>query len=145
MKRSYSLVVCALEKFGKPEGSEPATVRSRWGGRTAVAVAALLVVGALITAGVLGAKLQQSNEVDDAARAAEQAARSYVVTLTTVDAGKLNENFAAVLDGLGVTYRVVRDPVPIFHSFSRPVRLEEVAGFRGDDAPGRRGGPGGEE
>jgi hypothetical protein len=41
------------------------------------------------------------------------------------------EAFAAVLRRLGVTYRMDVDPVPVFHSFSRLVRLEEVAGFRG--------------
>jgi hypothetical protein len=27
------------------------------------------------------------------------------------------------------------DPVPVFYGFSRRVRVEEVAGFRGDEAP----------
>ncbi len=47
--------------------------------------------------------------------------------------------FAAILDGLGVTYRLDLDPVPIFHALSRRVALEEVAGFRAgsgaEDAP----------
>lgn len=45
------------------------------------------------------------------------------------------EQFAAVLRSLGVTYTLDIDPVPIFYRFSRRVRLEEVAGFRGDAEP----------
>jgi hypothetical protein len=43
--------------------------------------------------------------------------------------------FEAVLKGLGVTYQVDLDPVPVFYGFSRPVRVEEVHGFRGDTPP----------
>jgi hypothetical protein len=45
------------------------------------------------------------------------------------------EQFAAVLRSLGVSYQVDIDPVPIFYRFSRRVRLEEVAGFRGEEEP----------
>jgi len=45
------------------------------------------------------------------------------------------EQFAAVLRSLGVSYKLDIDPVPIFYGFSRRVRLEEVAGFRGEDQP----------
>ena len=45
------------------------------------------------------------------------------------------EKFAAVLKGLGVSYRVDLDPVPVFYGFSRRVRVEEVHGFRGDTPP----------
>jgi hypothetical protein len=43
------------------------------------------------------------------------------------------EQFAAVLRSLGVSYKLDIDPVPIFYDLSRRVRLEEVAGFRGDE------------
>jgi hypothetical protein len=43
------------------------------------------------------------------------------------------ERFAAALRALGVTYRVDLDPVPVFYAFSRRVRVEEVAGFRGKE------------
>jgi len=43
------------------------------------------------------------------------------------------EQFAAMLRSLGVSYTLDIDPVPIFYRFSRRVRLEEVAGFRGDE------------
>ena len=45
------------------------------------------------------------------------------------------EQFAAVLRSLGVSYKLDVDPVPIFYGFSRRVRLEEVAGFRGEEEP----------
>jgi hypothetical protein len=45
------------------------------------------------------------------------------------------ERFAAVLRSLGVTYKLDVDPFPIFYDFSRRVRLDEVAGFRGVEAP----------
>ena len=39
------------------------------------------------------------------------------------------------LKGLGVTYQVDLDPVPVFYGFSRRVGVEEVHGFRGDTPP----------
>jgi len=45
------------------------------------------------------------------------------------------EQFATVLRALGVSYKLDIDPVPIFYGFSRRVRLEEVAGFRGEEEP----------
>ncbi len=44
--------------------------------------------------------------------------------------------FAAVLDGLGVTYQMEIDPVPVFYRMSRPVAIEEVAGFRAPETTG---------
>jgi hypothetical protein len=45
------------------------------------------------------------------------------------------EQFASVLRRLGVAYRLDPAPVPVFYGFSRRVRLEEVAGFRGEETP----------
>lgn len=42
------------------------------------------------------------------------------------------EAFAAVLRDLGVSYRLDLEPVPVFYDLSRRVRIDEVAGFRGD-------------
>jgi hypothetical protein len=41
------------------------------------------------------------------------------------------EQFASTLRDLGVGFRMETKPVTVFYSFSRRVRLEEVAGFRG--------------
>ena len=65
-----------------------------------------------------------------AARLAERGPDAYVL-LAQDDP----ERFAAVLRALGVSFRLDPEPFPIFHAFSRPPRLEEVAGFRGDAAP----------
>jgi len=44
------------------------------------------------------------------------------------------ERFAAALRALGVSYHVDLEPVPVFYGFSRRVRVEEVSGFRGEEA-----------
>jgi hypothetical protein len=41
------------------------------------------------------------------------------------------DRFASVLRGLGVGFRMETKPVTVFYGFSRRVRLDEVAGFRG--------------
>jgi hypothetical protein len=41
--------------------------------------------------------------------------------------------FAKALEGLGVSYAMDSDPVPVFYRLSRRVPVEEVAGFRGGD------------
>jgi hypothetical protein len=41
------------------------------------------------------------------------------------------DRFAAALQALGVGFQLQTKPVIVFYGFSRPVRLEEVAGFRG--------------
>jgi hypothetical protein len=65
-----------------------------------------------------------------AARLAERGPDAYVL-LAEDDP----ERFAAVLRALGISFRLDPEPFPVFHAFSRPPRLEEVAGFRGGDAP----------
>ncbi|MGW5375689.1 hypothetical protein ACWESM_09620 [Nocardia sp. NPDC003999] len=62
-------------------------------------VAAVIAVAALVAAAVLGWQLKKERDVDAAADAALAAARSYAVTLTSVDSGTLDRDFAAVLDG----------------------------------------------
>jgi len=42
--------------------------------------------------------------------------------------------FAAALQALGVGFQLQTKPVTVFFGLSRRVRLEEVAGFRGDTA-----------
>ena len=49
------------------------------------------------------------------------------------------EAFAAALRALGVSCREERQPFPVFWACSRRVRLEEVAGFRGEREGARRG------
>jgi hypothetical protein len=42
------------------------------------------------------------------------------------------QGLAARLRDIGVAYRLDLEPVPVFHGLSRRVRVEEVAGFRGE-------------
>lgn len=68
--------------------------------RTVVATAAIVVVGTLaVLAATFGWKLHQRNEIESASRDALDTARSYAVTLTSIDTAALDQNFAAVLDG----------------------------------------------
>ncbi|MET7770104.1 hypothetical protein [Nocardia sp. NPDC005366] len=67
--------------------------------RASLPVAALVAVLALVAAGVLGWQLKQERDIDAAGEAGLAAARSYGVILTSVDATKLDSDFAAVLDG----------------------------------------------
>ncbi|MFE3317103.1 hypothetical protein [Nocardia sp. NPDC059195] len=62
-------------------------------------VLGLVAVVALAAAAILGWQLREERAVDAAAAAALQAARAYAVTLTSVDSGRIDADFAAVLDG----------------------------------------------
>ncbi|MGB3481120.1 MAG: DUF3329 domain-containing protein [Mycobacterium sp.] len=80
------------------ETTKPLQLR-RWARRTLAAAVALVFVAALGVSGFLGWQLKQSRDTDAAARAALTVAQNYAVTLTTVDSGKIDENFTQVLDG----------------------------------------------
>lgn len=62
------------------------------------AVSALAIV-ALAAAAFFGWKVKQHNDLQAASDAALAAARTYAVTLTSVDSNNLDRDFAAVLDG----------------------------------------------
>ncbi|MGE2719613.1 hypothetical protein [Mycolicibacterium celeriflavum] len=88
-------------KAAEPESESPRRRRLRRPTRKTVALGlgALLVVGSLATSAVLAVNLQRERAVADAGQQALVAAQQYAVVLTSVDAAKLDENFAAVLDG----------------------------------------------
>ncbi|MFI2336641.1 hypothetical protein ACH474_24920 [Nocardia rhamnosiphila] len=65
----------------------------------AVPALIILAVAALAFAGFLGRQLKKENALDSAAHAATDAARTYAVTLTSVDSNNLDHDFTAVLDG----------------------------------------------
>lgn len=67
--------------------------------RILVPLVSLIAIVALVAAGVLGWKLKQERDIDAAGEAGLAAARTYAVTLTSVDSSKLDGDFAAVLDG----------------------------------------------
>ncbi len=58
-----------------------------------------IFIAALAGSGFLGWQLWQERQVDQAGRAAQQAAVAYAQVLTSIDSNKVDENFAQVLDG----------------------------------------------
>ncbi len=92
------------ETSAKADEPESESTRGRWLRRpsrkvVALGLGALLVIGSLATSVVLAIDLKREREVADAGRQALAAAQQYAVVLTSVDAGKLDENFTAVLGG----------------------------------------------
>jgi Mce-associated membrane protein len=65
----------------------------------AVATVAVIFVAALGLSGVLFWKLKQRDDTAAAGKAALQTAKTYAVTLSSVDTKDLDKNFAQVLDG----------------------------------------------
>ncbi|VEG40200.1 membrane protein [Mycolicibacterium flavescens] len=89
------------EKAVEPESD---SLRRRWLRKptrktVALGLGAVLLLGSLATSAVLAVDLQRERAVTDAGQQALAAAQQYAVVLTSVDAAKLDENFAAVLDG----------------------------------------------
>jgi Mce-associated membrane protein len=78
----------------------PAGSRARRVLRKSIVVAAgILFVAALGLSGFLGWQLKQQHDTAAAGDAALAVARSYAVTLTSVDTKDIDQNFAQVLDG----------------------------------------------
>ncbi|MGE2734576.1 hypothetical protein [Mycolicibacterium vaccae] len=67
--------------------------------RIVAGTGAVVLASALGGAAVLGWEVRNQRIIDDAAAQALDTAQRYAVTLTAVDAEKLDNNFAAVLDG----------------------------------------------
>lgn len=79
--------------------------RRRWV-RSVSAAAALVVVLASVGAAVFfGWQYQRQRAVNASGQAALDVARSYAVTLTSIDPGKIDQNFAAVIDGATGEFR----------------------------------------
>jgi len=91
----------ALDDADDPESADaPAKPRSRRVLRRVFAAAAVLVFAAAVgLAGFFGWQLKQQSDTTAAGRAALDVARTYAVTLTSVDYQKIDENTAQVLDG----------------------------------------------
>lgn len=83
-----------------PDDPTPAAEGERkWPRRIRLAALAVLVSGVLGGSGFLGWQLWQLRQSEEAADAARQAAVEYAQVLTSIDSNKVDENFAAVLDG----------------------------------------------
>lgn len=74
-------------------------VSKRWLRRLAIAVTAVAFLGTAGAAGFFGWQVKQQHDIDAASRAALEVARSYAVTLTSVDNAHIDDNFTQVLDG----------------------------------------------
>lgn len=79
-------------------GGEPLTAR-RWPRRVAVAALLLVTVVSLACAVVFGWQYNHARAIESAADQARATARNYAVTLTSVNADGLDQNFTDVLDG----------------------------------------------
>ena len=77
----------------------PASRARRLLRRSIVVAVSSLFVAALGMSGFLGWQLKQEHDTAAAGRAALAVARSYAVTLTSVDTKDIDHNFAQVLDG----------------------------------------------
>ncbi|MGB3664099.1 hypothetical protein [Mycolicibacter sinensis] len=67
--------------------------------RVMLVAATGISVTALAALAFLGWQYQQHRVVADASRAALASARDYATTLTSIDAGRVDDNFAKVVDG----------------------------------------------
>ncbi|MEV0358270.1 hypothetical protein AB0H71_19700 [Nocardia sp. NPDC050697] len=101
----------AAEKPADPSGGKPVENATEGGGesrgeqwlriarKAALPVTALIAIAAITAAIVFGVQLRDERDVDAAAAAALEAAKTYAVTLTSVDSNNLDAGFTAVLDG----------------------------------------------
>ncbi|MGW4481630.1 hypothetical protein [Rhodococcus triatomae] len=80
------------------DGGRSATA-SRWPRRLLGAVLVTVVVASVALAAVFGWKLKNANDIESAAEQARATARNYAVTLTSISADGLDQNFTDVLDG----------------------------------------------
>ncbi|WP_330251329.1 hypothetical protein OG874_35075 [Nocardia sp. NBC_00565] len=73
--------------------------RRRWVLRGAAAFVVVVLIALVVGAGIAVWKLEQRKDIDDAARQAADTARTYAVTLTSIDFQHIDQNFTDVLNG----------------------------------------------
>jgi Mce-associated membrane protein len=84
---------------GTIEETEDEAKGRRWPRRVLIGTAVAVFVAALAASGFFGWQLWQDKQVEQASQQAQQAAVTYAQVLTSIDANKVDENFAQVLDG----------------------------------------------
>ncbi len=88
--------VLTLDETEAEVAQPNSTPRSR---RWWPAAGAVLLVAAVVTAGVLGWQLREQRAIAEAGQQALAAAQEYALVLTSVDAAALDQKFAAAVDG----------------------------------------------
>lgn len=83
----------------KAKGSKANRRRRPWGQYLRRTALPLLLVALLAVSGFLGWKQWQAHQIKQAGEQAQQAAINYAQVLTSIDSGKVDENFRQVLDG----------------------------------------------
>ncbi|MGY4711717.1 DUF3329 domain-containing protein [Mycolicibacterium sp. CBM1] len=79
---------------------EQPTARPRpWGRYLRRSILPILLIASLSVSGLLGWKLWQEHQAEQAGQAALQAALKYATVLTSVDSTNVDQNFRDVLDG----------------------------------------------
>jgi Mce-associated membrane protein len=73
--------------------------RRRWVRNTLTALAILISLAALASAGYFGWHYKQHKDIDSASRAALSSAEHFAVTLTSIDTSIVDQNFSQVVDG----------------------------------------------
>ncbi|WKG02926.1 Mce protein [Mycolicibacterium sp. HK-90] len=68
-------------------------------GRLSVAAGAAVLIATAGASALLGSRVWQHRQADTAANQAQATASAYAETLTTIDSGKVDENFTRILDG----------------------------------------------
>jgi len=71
----------------------------RWIVRTCAALIVVIAIVSSVLAAIFGWKLHQRDDVDAAAQHALSTAKSYAVTLTSIDSQHIDADYAHVLDG----------------------------------------------
>jgi Mce-associated membrane protein len=77
----------------------PSGRRRRWTRHARTAVIALIVAAALAGVGALGWTVWHQRQITRAGQDAQQAAVAYAQVLTSIDSGKVDQNFTDVLNG----------------------------------------------
>ena len=87
------------EDSAAADSADPPSSRRRWARRARVVLIAMIVACALAGVGALGWTVWQQRQITRAGHDAQQAAIEYAQVLTSIDSGKVDQNFTDVLNG----------------------------------------------
>ena len=87
------------EDSAAADSADPPSSRRRWARRARVVLIAMIVACVLAGVGALGWTVWQQRQITRASHDAQQAAIEYAQVLTSIDSGKVDQNFTDVLNG----------------------------------------------